>query len=92
MECQKIEIKEGIYLHVIPTNKFKTNLLSIFLTLTLTRENLTKEALISAVLRRGSSKYQKSRDLSIALENMYGASFDCGIEKMGDTHVLKFYR
>lgn len=91
MECQKIEIKEGIYLHVIPTNKFKTNLLSIFLTLPLTRENVTKEALISAVLRRGSSKYQTSRDLSIALENMYGASFDCGIEKMGDTHVLKFY-
>lgn len=91
MECQKIQIKEGINLHVIPTNKFKTNLLSIFLTLPLTRENVTKEALISAVLRRGSTNYQTAKDLSIALENMYGASFDCGIEKMGDTHVLKFY-
>ncbi len=91
MEYQKIQIKEGINLHVIPTNKFKTNLLSIFLTLPLTRENVTKEALISAVLRRGSMTYPTAMDLSIALENMYGAAFDCGIEKMGDTHVLKFY-
>ena len=22
---------------------------------------------------------------------MYGASFDCGIEKTGDNHVFKFY-
>ena len=91
MECQKIQIKEGINLHVIPTNKFKTNLLSIFLTLPLNKENVTKEALISAILRRGSTNYPTAKDLSIALENMYGASFDCGIEKMGDTHVLKFY-
>lgn len=91
MECQKIQLKEGINLHVIPTNKFKTNLLSIFLTLPLNKENVTKEALISAILRRGSTNYPTAKDLSIALENMYGASFDCGIEKMGDTHVLKFY-
>lgn len=91
MNYQKSKIKEGINLHVMKTNKFKTNLVTIFLTLPLTRENVTKEALISAVLRRGSSNYQTSEEMSIALEEMYGATFDCGIEKMGDTHVLKFY-
>ena len=91
MNYQKSKIKEGINLHVIQNNKFKTNLISIFLTLPLTRENVTKEALISAVLRRGSTNYPTSKEMSIALEEMYGASFDCGIEKMGDTHVLKFY-
>ena len=29
--------------------------------------------------------------ISIELENMYGASFDCGIDKTGDNHILKFY-
>lgn len=91
MNYQKSKIKEGINLHVVKTNKFKTNLITIFLTLPLTRQNVTKEALISAVLRRGSSNYQTSEEMSIALEEMYGATFDCGIEKMGDTHVLKFY-
>lgn len=91
MNYQKSKLKDGINLHVISNNKFKTNLISIFLTLPLTREFITKEALVSAVLRRGSTKYPTSEEMSIALEEMYGASFDCGIEKMGDTHVLKFY-
>ncbi len=91
MDYQKNQIKEGINLHVIQTEKFKTNLISIFLTLPLTRENITKEALISAVLRRGSKNFNTSEKMSIALEEMYGAAFDCGIEKIGDTHVLKFY-
>ena len=29
--------------------------------------------------------------ISQELENMYGASFDCGISKTGDNHILKFY-
>lgn len=91
MDYKKNQIKEGINLHVIQTEKFKTNIISIFLTLPLTRENITKEALISAVLRRGNMHYNTSEEMSIALEEMYGAGFDCGIEKMGDTHVLKFY-
>ena len=91
MDYKKNQIKEGINLHVIQTEKFKTNIISIFLTLPLTRENITKEALISAVLRRGNMQYNTAEEMSIALEEMYGAGFDCGIEKMGDTHVLKFY-
>jgi predicted Zn-dependent peptidase len=91
MNYKKDIIKEGINLHTIKTNKFKTNLVAVFLTLPLKRENVTKEALVSAVLRRGSKNYTTSEEISIALEEMYGASFDCGIEKMGDTHILKFY-
>lgn len=91
MDYKKNQIKEGINLHVIQTQKFKTNIISIFLTLPLTRENITKEALISAVLRRGNMRYKTAEEMSIALEEMYGAGFDCGIEKIGDTHVLKFY-
>ena len=30
-------------------------------------------------------------EISIALEEMYGATFDCGIDKIGDDQVLKFY-
>lgn len=91
MDYKKNQIKEGINLHVIQTQKFKTNIISIFLTLPLTRENITKESLISAVLRRGNMHYNTAEEMSIALEEMYGAGFDCGIEKTGDAHILKFY-
>ena len=88
---KSIEIKKGINLHVIKTNKFKTNLLAVFLSTPLEKENVTKNALIPAVLRRGSMKMPIQEEISIELEEMYGASFDCGIDKIGDDQVLKFY-
>lgn len=88
---KKINIKKGIDLHLIETNKFKTNLLAVFLTTPLQKETVTKNALIPAVLRRGSQNMKTQDEISIALEEMYGASFDCGIDKIGDDQVLKFY-
>ena len=91
MQYKKNEIKKGIQLHEIKTEKFKTNLIAIFLTMPITRENVTKDALISAVLRRGSKNMPTLAQISQEMEEMYGASFDCGIDKTGDNHVLKFY-
>ncbi|MFR5684389.1 MAG: EF-P 5-aminopentanol modification-associated protein YfmF [Clostridia bacterium] len=91
MSIQEVMIKEGIKLHKIETNKFKTNLIAVFLTTPLTRENVTKDALITAILRRGSKNLPSQNEISKKLEEMYGGEFDCGIEKTGDNHVIKFY-
>lgn len=91
MECQELEIKKGIKLHFIRTDQFKTNLMAIMLTTKLDRENVTKNAIIPAVLRRGSKSNSSQEELSKTLEEMYGASFDCGLDKTGDNQVLKFY-
>ena len=91
MKYKEIEIKEGIKLHTIKTDKFKTNLISVFLTTSLSRENVTKNALISSILRRGSKNMVSQEEISKNMENMYGASFDCGLDKTGDNQVLKFY-
>ena len=87
----KKEIKKGIKLHVLNTDKFKTNLVAVFLTTKLERETVTANALISAVLRRGTNNMQTQEEISKQLEELYGASFDCGIDKTGDNQVLKFY-
>lgn len=91
MEYQKSEIKEGITLHTINTIKFKTNLIAVFITTPLQRENVTLNALIPALLRRGSTSMPTQEEISKKLEEMYGASFNCGVEKTGDNQVLKFY-
>ena len=75
----------------IKNDKFKTNLMAIFLTIPLERETITKNALIPAVLRRGSQNYKTQLEIGKKLENMYGASFNCGIDKTGDYCVLKFF-
>lgn len=91
MNCNKIKLKEGINLHIINTNKFKTNLLAVFLTTPLNREDVTKNALIPMVLRRGSKELTNLEKISNKLDEMYGADFNCGVDKTGDNHVLKFY-
>ena len=63
----------------------------MFLTVPLNRENITQNALIPAVLRRGTETLKSQEEISIELENMYGATLDCGVEKTGDNQVLKFY-
>ena len=91
MNYTKKEIKKGIQLHILNTDKFKTNLVAIFLTTKLQRETVTKNALISAVLRRGTNNMTTQEEINKQLEELYGASFDCGIDKTGDNQVLKFY-
>ena len=84
-------MKQGIKLHTINTNKFKTNLIAMFLSIPLTRENVTKNSLLVSVLRRGCEKYKTQEEISKKLEEMYGAEFNCGLDKLGKNHVLKFY-
>lgn len=91
MSYKVIKIKEGINLHIIDNNKFKTNLIAIFLTTPITREYVTYNAVLSSVLRRGSKNMPTQEQISKELEEMYGASFDCGLDKTGDNHILKFY-
>ena len=84
-------IKKGIKLHILNTDKFKTNLVAVFLTTKLEKETVTPNALISAMLRRGTNNLKTQEETSKKLEELYGASFDCGIDKTGDNQVLKFY-
>lgn len=91
MQYKEKKIKKGITLHEIQTDKFKTNLIAVFLSMPITRENVTKNSLISAILRRGSKNMPTQEKISQELEEMYGASFDCGLDKTGDNHILKFY-
>lgn len=73
------------------SDKFKTNEIALFLTLPLNQETITMNALIPMILRRGSKKYDNQLKISKKLESMYGAGFNCGVEKTGDYCILKFY-
>ena len=71
MNYTKKEIKEGITIHNIITNKFKTNLYAVFLAAPLTREDVTKTALVVAILRRGTQNIKSQDLISKKLEEMY---------------------
>ena len=75
----------------IETKKFKTNVYALYLTIPLTKENVTYNALILTVLKRGCEKYNNQLEISKKLEEMYDATFGIGIAKVGNNEVLKFY-
>ena len=75
----------------LQSNKFKTNLTALFITVPLTRENCTKNALLTSVLRRGNKYLKTQEEISRKLEELYGAGLNCGVDKLGDYHVIKFY-
>ena len=91
MEYLKKEIKQGVTLHLINNKNFKTDFTVFFLSLPLEKETITKNALLPAVLRSGCKKYQSYQKIIEELEMLYGAAFDCGVDKTGDNLVLKFF-
>ena len=86
-----IELKQGIKMHLISSKAYKTDISCVFLTTALTRENVTYNALIPFLLRRGTNTFKDQYIINQKLDNMYGATFNLGIDKYGDNVVLKFY-
>jgi predicted Zn-dependent peptidase len=85
-----IEIEKNIKLHIIKTDKFKTNLVSVYFKRPLVKEEVTKNALLSMVLPRGTKKYTSSMAISKELEGLYGAFLGCDVAKKGERQIIQF--
>lgn len=88
---EKIASLNGIEVYHLKTGKFKTNTINIFFHDILTKENVTKNALVPAVLRRGCARFPTFQDIALYLEELYGSTFDCGVNKKGERQVIQFY-
>lgn len=84
-------MENGVRFNFIKNNKFKTSMIGVFFSTPMTVENVSVNALIPAVLRRGTKKFPTMREISKKLESLYGAKFDCGVSKKGENQIIKFY-
>ncbi len=89
MRTEKIEISKNVWLRLLETEKFKTNVMSIYFRLPLCRETVTKAALVPRLLKRGSVKFPTMAELSRRAEELYGASIGADVGKRGDLLLLK---
>lgn len=83
-----IELKKGVRLHVIPTKKYKTVQLYGRFTTRLTKEVMTKRALLANLLETNSLRYSDQTKLSGQLAELYGASFGLNVGRKGNLHWL----
>ncbi len=84
-------IKRGIKSHIVETDLFKTNVISIYFTVPLTKKDVTKNSLLTLLIKNGGKKYPTQYDVSRKLDKMYGAYLSFGVAKRGDNQVIKFY-
>lgn len=78
---------EGVSIHVLPIRKFKTTTMCLMIGRELD-EDSTHAALLAETLNRASAKYPDMRAIAEQMERMYGASFGCGIGRIGGKQVL----
>ena len=78
----------GAMLHTIADEKYKTEYLSVFLSLPLTSENATYASLVARILQRGSKSYPTMKSLSRALDDNYAATLGASAFKCGEREVF----
>lgn len=89
MKTNVYEISKGVDVRFFETDKFKTNVMSVYFCLPLSKETVTKAALIPRILKRGSAKYPTLTALSRRAEKLYGATISADIGKRGDSLLIR---
>lgn len=84
------EIMPGVNLTYIQARKFKTNYMSVQLSLPIERESAARNALLPSVLRRGTSRYPDMRSFARALDMLYGARVSDVVRKKGESQCFGF--
>jgi predicted Zn-dependent peptidase len=83
-------LPNGIKLHYMPTDKFKTISIAFFLHQELNSEIAALSALLPSVLEQGCRLYPEYLILQRRLENLFGAELATDIIKSGERHTLAF--
>ncbi|WP_431307245.1 EF-P 5-aminopentanol modification-associated protein YfmF [Ferdinandcohnia quinoae] len=78
----------GLTLHTITTDKYKTNTLVLKMKAPLEAEFVTQRALLPYVLQSETKNYPSSTILRTFLDGLYGASLNVDLSKKGEYHVI----
>jgi len=81
---QTIELQPGVTLRCFQDDRFKQGILTIQFVRKLCREEAALNALIPAVLLRGTKAYPDLRQITLHLDDLYGASVGALVRKVGD--------
>ena len=84
------EIMQDVFLTYLPAQRFKTSRMTVQLIAPLQRETAAANALLPAVLRRGTVRCPDMESLSAALDTLYGTNIDYTVRKKGERQCVGF--
>jgi len=82
----------GAYnLHIIKTNKFKTNTVRINFRSPIKKEEITIRNILCDIFTQSSKNYQTKRDLTIKSQDLYAADITTSTTRLGNYNNMNFY-
>lgn len=85
---EEVSEHHGVKLHLVPSKKYKTMNIVVKFKAPLTRETITKRALLPYILRQGTKNYPSRKAIQSKLDDLYGAVLSIDGAKKGDNHIL----
>ena len=86
-----IQLLPGVTLRCFPAERFKQGCLSLQFLRPMSRDENALNALIPAVLLRGTARHPDLRSITLHLDDLYGASVGSLVRRIGDYQTVGFY-
>src|SRR5690606_20985752 len=83
-----IQAAPGVEVRLRSSDRFHRTTFALFLEQRLAPDLASPTALLPRVLRRGTVSYPETLDLERVQAELYGASLDAGVLKVGERHLL----
>lgn len=90
MEFSRKTLADHVDLLTVRTDKFKTGVFSVTLSVPLAAETATENALIGDVLYRGSRNHPDIESISLATDELFGASVGPSVRQRGESQCIGF--
>lgn len=90
-EVLRKPIMQNVRLTCLQTDKFKTGVFSVTMLTELTKDNVSKNALLPYVLRRGTARHNNIESIAATLDDLYGARIEPVVRKKGEVQCVGFY-
>lgn len=87
---KSVQINSNITLHYISMTKLKTTHVGAYIHRQLNEADVSKNAILPYVLKRGCKLCPDSEAVAKHLENLYGAKLSAHSLKLGDDHIIHF--
>ncbi len=83
-------IGDGVALNIIPTDKFKTNCITVRFLCPMAEETAALNALLPSVLKRGCKRLPTMADIVKELQMLYGSELQSSVGRFGDMQYFSF--
>ncbi|MBV6683316.1 insulinase family protein [Bacillus sp. JRC01] len=83
-----IKKKNGYTLHIVKTEKFKTNSIVFKMKAPLDQDTVTLRGLLPHVMQSSTKSYPSTTTLRSHLDELYGANFFVDLGKKGEYHIV----